>query len=106
MTGRREGCVSTMLTQSGLSIAPPVRHIKALCHEKQGARRQAQRFGVLSVLTARVATRGERHVAQSQRGSRPGRNLPGLRDSRNDIGEDGPILGDGAADREGVRAED
>ena len=32
-------CVSTMLTESGLSIALPVRHFKALCDEKQGASR-------------------------------------------------------------------
>ena len=41
MTSRHEGCVSTMLTESGLSIALPVRHFKGLCDEYQGARRQA-----------------------------------------------------------------
>ena len=53
-TSRHEGCVSTMLTESGLSIALPVRHFKALRDEKQGARRQARHFVVLSVLTMRA----------------------------------------------------
>jgi hypothetical protein len=42
MTGRHEGCVSTMLTESGLSIAPPVSHFKGLRDPIQGASRQAQ----------------------------------------------------------------
>jgi hypothetical protein len=41
MTRRHEGFVSTMLTESGLSIALPVRHFKALCDEMEGASRQA-----------------------------------------------------------------
>src|SRR6202171_2485838 len=33
ITSRHEGCVSTMLTESDLSIALPVRHFKGLCDE-------------------------------------------------------------------------
>ena len=51
MTSRHEGCVSTMLTESGLSIALPVRHFKGLCDRMRGARRQAPCCGALSVLT-------------------------------------------------------
>jgi hypothetical protein len=47
-TSRHEGCVSTMLTESDLSIPLPVRQFKGLCDEKQGASRQARRFGCLS----------------------------------------------------------
>src|SRR5216683_5891598 len=45
MTSRHEGCVSTMLTESGFSIALAVRHFKGLCDEMEDARRQARRFG-------------------------------------------------------------
>jgi hypothetical protein len=45
MTSRHEGCVSTMLTESGLSISLPVRHFKGRCDEMQDARRQARHFG-------------------------------------------------------------
>jgi hypothetical protein len=51
MTSRHEGCVSTMLTESGLSIALPVRHFKALCGEIEGASRQAPCCRGLFVLT-------------------------------------------------------
>jgi hypothetical protein len=51
MTNRHEGCVSTMLTDSGLSIALPVRRFKGLCDEMEGARRKAPAYRVLSVLT-------------------------------------------------------
>jgi hypothetical protein len=54
MTGRHEGCVSTMLTESGLSIALPVRHFKGLRDPIQGARRQASSLGGLFVLTFRA----------------------------------------------------
>jgi len=60
VTSRHEGCVSTMLTESGLSIPLRLRDFKALCDEKQGASRQARHFGVLSVLTP--AGRPDRHV--------------------------------------------
>ena len=51
MTSRHEGCVSTMLTESGLSIALPMRRFKGLCDEMQAARRQARHLVVFSVLT-------------------------------------------------------
>jgi hypothetical protein len=41
MTRGMKAHVSTMLTESGLSIALPVRHFKALCDEMEGASRQA-----------------------------------------------------------------
>jgi hypothetical protein len=41
MTRGMKAHVSTMLTESGLSIAPALRHFKVLCDEKRGARRQA-----------------------------------------------------------------
>jgi hypothetical protein len=44
MTTQHEGCVSTMLTESDLSIALPVHQLKGLGDEKQGARRQARHF--------------------------------------------------------------
>ena len=50
-TSRHEGCVSTMLTESGWSIAPPVPHFKGPNYERGNARRKARRCGVLSVLT-------------------------------------------------------
>jgi hypothetical protein len=45
VTRRHEGFVSTMLTESDLSIPLPVRQFKGLCDEMQGASRQARRFG-------------------------------------------------------------
>jgi len=59
MTSRHEGCVSTMLTESGLSIALPMRHFKGRCDEIDGARPQARHFGVLSVLTSRGVIEAE-----------------------------------------------
>ena len=53
MTSRHEGCVSTMLTGSGFSIALPVRHFKGLYDEMGYASRKARHFGVLSVWTSR-----------------------------------------------------
>ena len=40
MTNRHEGCVSTMLTESGLSIALQVRGFKRLSDKMTGARQQ------------------------------------------------------------------
>ena len=54
MTGRHEGCVSTMLTDSGLSIALGVRRFKGLGDGIVVARRQAPCCRVLSVLTPRA----------------------------------------------------
>jgi hypothetical protein len=58
MTSRHEGCVSTMLTESGLSIALRVRHFKGLRDPIQGARRQAPSPEGLSVLTSRAVASG------------------------------------------------
>ena len=44
MTSRHEGCVSTMLTESGLSIALPVRHFKGLV--RRNGRVQADKHGI------------------------------------------------------------
>jgi len=44
MTRRHEGFVSTMLTESGLSIPLRLRDFKALCDQKQDASRQARHF--------------------------------------------------------------
>src|SRR5438034_11158759 len=48
MTRRREGCVSAMLTESELSIAPPVCHFKDSVRRKAGcqptSRELAKRF--------------------------------------------------------------
>src|SRR5205823_11705194 len=41
MTRRHEGCVRTILTESGLSIATPVRHFKGIVRGNRDARRQA-----------------------------------------------------------------
>jgi hypothetical protein len=38
MTRRHEGCVSTMLTESGLSIAPPMRHFKGSARPNSGCK--------------------------------------------------------------------
>ena len=51
MTRGMKAHVSTMLTESELSIASPMRHFKGLVRLNRGARRQARRFGVLFVLT-------------------------------------------------------
>jgi hypothetical protein len=48
--------VSTMLTESGLSIPLPVRDFKGLCGEMEGARRKARHCAVFSVLTRRLTT--------------------------------------------------
>jgi hypothetical protein len=53
MTNRHEGCVSTMLTESGFSIALALRRFKGLCDEMEGARPKARHYGVFSVLTMR-----------------------------------------------------
>src|SRR5437016_4070760 len=41
MTRRREGCVRTILTESGLSIATPARHFKGIVRRNRDATRQA-----------------------------------------------------------------
>src|SRR5438094_9925924 len=41
MTRRHEGCVRTILTESGLSIATPVSHFKGMVRRNRDARRQA-----------------------------------------------------------------
>src|SRR5438046_4941618 len=38
MISRHEGCVSTMLTESGLSIASPMRHFKGLVRQNGGCK--------------------------------------------------------------------
>lgn len=75
MTSRREGCVSTMLTESGLSIALPVRHFKAPVQRKAGCEPTSAAFRVRFVLTARALQRGVTDTSRkSQRGGRPGRD--------------------------------
>ena len=54
-TNRHEGGVSTMLTDSGLSIALPVRHFKGLARRNAGCKTTSTAFGVLSVLSLRCA---------------------------------------------------
>ena len=44
MTSRHEGCVSTMLTESDLSIALPVRHFKGLV--RRNGRVQDDKHGI------------------------------------------------------------
>ena len=51
MTRRHEGCVSTMLTESGLSIALPVRQFKGRCDEMGGCKPTSTAFRGLFVLT-------------------------------------------------------
>ena len=50
-TNRHEGCVSTMPTESGLSIALRVRRFKRSSERMRGARRQTPCDGVPFVLT-------------------------------------------------------
>lgn len=51
MTRRHEGFVSTMLTESGLSIALPLRHFKCLAPRNGGCKPTSTAFWVLFVLT-------------------------------------------------------
>src|SRR6266540_4593916 len=46
-----EGCVSTILTESGLSIALPLRQFKGRCDEMGGCKPTSTAFRVLFVLT-------------------------------------------------------
>jgi hypothetical protein len=55
MTLRHEGCVRTILTESGLSIPLRLRYFKALCDEKRGASRQAPYFGTFRLDLRSVA---------------------------------------------------
>ena len=68
MTRRREGCVSAMLTESELSIAPPVCHFKDSVRRNAGckptSRQCARLFGLTSCVGPNVgptAGDGERH---------------------------------------------
>ena len=61
MTRRHEGCVSTMLTESGLSIALPLRHFKGLARRNAGCKPTSTRIAGLFVLTT---------VADGHRGAR------------------------------------
>ncbi len=61
--------VSTMLTESGLSIPLPVRHFKARVRRKAGCKPTSKAFRVLFVLTMWVVasglqTRNAGHVAR------------------------------------------
>ena len=51
MTRRHEGCVSTMLTESDLSIPLALRHFKCLVRRKVGCKPTSTAFRVLFVLT-------------------------------------------------------
>jgi hypothetical protein len=51
MTRRHEGFVSTMLTESGLSIALALRHFKCLVRRKAGCKPTSTAFRGFSVLT-------------------------------------------------------
>jgi len=53
MTRRHEGFVSTMLTESGLSIALGLRHFKCLVRRNAGCKPTSTAFRVLFVLTSR-----------------------------------------------------
>ena len=64
MTSRHEGCVSTMLTESGLSIALPVRHFKGLVRRNGGCKPTSTAFRVLSVLTTCGRVRLQRGVTR------------------------------------------
>src|SRR6202790_5019389 len=54
MTSRHEGCVSTMLTESDLSIALRLRHFKGLARRNGGCKPTSTAFRVLFVLTMRA----------------------------------------------------
>jgi len=54
MTGRREGCVSTMLTESDLSISLPMRHFKGLARRNGGCKPTSTAFQRFCVLTPAV----------------------------------------------------
>src|SRR5205823_946482 len=58
MTRRREGCVSAMLTESELSIAPPVCHFKDSVRRNAGckptSRQCARLFGLTSCVGLKV----------------------------------------------------
>src|SRR5207237_9340079 len=49
MTRRHEGCVSAMLTESGLSIALRARLFKGLCAPDRGRKTKSRRYRLLSV---------------------------------------------------------
>ena len=53
MTGRREGCVSTILTESDWSIAVPVRHFKGLPRRNAECKPTSTPIAELFVLTTR-----------------------------------------------------
>src|SRR6266480_3095139 len=72
MTRRREGCVSAMLTESELSIAPPVCHFKDSVRRNAGckptSRQCARLFGLTSCVGLKLGPRardGERHQANN-----------------------------------------
>src|SRR5205823_13732432 len=49
VTRRHEGCVSAMLTESGLSIALRARRFKGLCAPDRGRKTKSRRYRLLSV---------------------------------------------------------
>jgi hypothetical protein len=57
-TNQHEGCVSTMLTESDLSIALRLRHFKGLARRNGGCKPTSTAFRVFSVLTMRAVNKG------------------------------------------------
>jgi hypothetical protein len=55
MTSQHEGCVSAMLTESVLSIAPRSRDFKRLVQRNGGCKTTSAAFRGVSVLTANTA---------------------------------------------------
>jgi hypothetical protein len=66
MTRGMKAHVSTMLTESGLSIALPVRHFKESVRPKAGCKPTSTAFRVLVVLTMRTLGPNRNHVPRSR----------------------------------------
>lgn len=82
--------VSTMLTESGLSIALAVRHFKALARRNAGCKTTSTAFRVLFVLTARALQREVTDTSLKASGAvnrdATRAQRPGLCGSHNDVG--------------------
>jgi len=93
MTRGMKAHVSTMLTESGLSIALPVRRFKESVRPKAGCKPTSTAFRVFSVLTARTLQREVTDTSLKTSGAvyrdATRAQRPGLRGSRKDVNAEG-----------------
>ena len=76
MTRRMKAHVSTMLSESGLSIASPRRHFKESVQRNARCKTTITAFWVFSVLTAHAVAIGCNERSQTRRAKLVGLNRP------------------------------